>query len=192
MSAKDGFVYNTIEYGPNPDMLREKAAPVSFPLTEEDLGIIELMRSRLNIEERMVGLAAPQISYHKQIIFYHVPEHALRMRVDATELVPVKFLINPTYTPITDEMFYDWEGCFSVAETMGKIERSHKIRVVAQDLDGNPLDFIAEGFEARVIQHEIDHLNGKLFIDYLKEEDISGPIDEMVHLRHQEIMERSN
>jgi peptide deformylase len=79
-------------------------------------------------------------------------------------------LINPEIVKLEGETIYDYEGCLSVSNIYGKVPRSSKIRVRAQDLDGNEVRFKAEGFLARVIQHEIDHTNGILFVDHIKDQ----------------------
>ena len=78
-------------------------------------------------------------------------------------------LANPSVTPLSDEMEDDWEGCLSVPELRGKVPRYRRIRVSAWDRHGRELDFIAEDFHARVIQHEFDHLHGKVYLDRMRD-----------------------
>ena len=72
-------------------------------------------------------------------------------------------LINPKITHYSNEKEVDWEGCLSVPDVYGLVERAKKIKVIAKDLEGNTLKIRAEGFFARTIQHEVDHLDGILF-----------------------------
>jgi peptide deformylase len=77
--------------------------------------------------------------------------------------------VNPTIEPLSEEMEEDWEGCLSIPDFRGKVPRHSKIHVRALDRAGAKLDFIASGFHARVIQHEWDHLNGKVYLDRMRD-----------------------
>jgi len=79
-------------------------------------------------------------------------------------------LINPEIAKLEGEVLEDFEGCLSVTSIYGKVPRHNKIRLKALDLDGNQIRLKAEGFLARVLQHEIDHINGKVFIDHIKDQ----------------------
>ena len=79
--------------------------------------------------------------------------------------VPLTVLINPIITPLSEEFEDDWEGCLSIPDMRGKVPRHKSIRVQALDPNGAALDFVATGFHARVVQHEYDHLNGKVYLD---------------------------
>jgi peptide deformylase len=79
-------------------------------------------------------------------------------------------LINPEIIKYEGKITYDYEGCLSVSYTYGKVPRHSKIRVRALDINGHEIRFKAEGFLARVIQHEVDHTNGVLFIDHIKDQ----------------------
>lgn len=78
--------------------------------------------------------------------------------------------INPTITKYEGELIEDFEGCLSVRDVYGKIKRHAKVRVKAQDITGREFRLTAEGFLARVFQHEIDHTNGVMFIDHIKDD----------------------
>src|SRR5881397_1377909 len=106
-----------------------------------------------------VGLAADQVHESKQIA---VLEVAKNPRYPDKPNVPLTVLINPKISPLTDEMEEDWEGCLSIPDIRGRVPRHKSIQVQARDRDGKPLEFIAVDFHARVIQHEWDHLNGKV------------------------------
>ncbi len=80
-------------------------------------------------------------------------------------------LINPEIVKYEGELIYDYEGCLSVSDIYGKVPRHSKIRVKALDENGNEVRFKADGFLARVIQHEIDHTNGVVFIDHIRDKE---------------------
>ena len=111
-----------------------------------------------------VGIAAPQVRISKQICViankYINPE--LKKFGDLV-------LINPSWEKLTRWQAMEEEGCLSVPGLYGKVKRYKKIKVKALDKNGQPLEFIAENYFARICQHEIDHLNGILFIDKAKD-----------------------
>lgn len=183
----------TIENTPNAaEILKKPAKTVEFPLSADVLELIEAMKKKV-IEIDGVGLAANQVGHHLRVIVYLVPENALSYRVDAREEVPLTVLINPSYTPIeADGKFADWEGCFSVAETVGKVNRYKSIHYEGQTIDGKPVKTTAQGFLARVLQHEIDHVNGFLIVDRLTPDCIQGNPKEMINIRKMEYEERIN
>ncbi len=113
-----------------------------------------------------VGLAAVQVHESKQIAVLEVADNP---RYPDKPRVPLTVLINPDMTPLSEEIEEDWEGCLSIPELRGKVPRHKTIRVQARDRDGKPLDLIASGFHARVIQHEWDHLHGKVFLDRMRD-----------------------
>lgn len=123
--------------------------------------MIETMR-----EYDGVGLAAVQVHEAKQIAVLEVADNP---RYSQKPRVPLSVLINPKMTPLSDEMEEDWEGCLSISELKGRVPRYKSIRVKALDRNGKELDFTATGFHARVIQHEWDHLNGKVFLDRMRD-----------------------
>ena len=113
-----------------------------------------------------VGLAAVQVHESSRIAVLEVAENP---RYPKKPKVPLSVLINPAVTPLTDEMEEDWEGCLSIPELRGRVPRYKTIQVEALGRDGNALEFTASGFHARVIQHEWDHLNGKVFLDRMRD-----------------------
>jgi peptide deformylase len=137
-----------------PVSLREIQAP-GFQKFIDDM--IETMR-----EYDGVGLAADQVHESKQIA---VLEVAANPRYPDKPTVPLTVLINPQISPLTDEMEEDWEGCLSIPELRGRVPRYKTIRVQAWDRNGKDLEFGANDFHARVIQHEWDHLTGKVYLD---------------------------
>ena len=109
-----------------------------------------------------VGLAADQVHESKQLAVLEVAENP---RYPEKPKVPLTVLINPKVTPLTEEMEDDWEGCLSIPDMRGKVPRYKSVRVQALYRSGKELSFIANDFHARVIQHEWDHLNGKVYLD---------------------------
>lgn len=103
-----------------------------------------------------VGLAAPQV--HEELRVFVA-------MLDSGEDAEASVLINPIITPVGSELVDGWEGCLSIPEIRGRVPRAAKIVVKAHDRQGRVVEVDAEGFEARVIQHETDHLDGVLFLD---------------------------
>ena len=112
------------------------------------------------------GLAAPQVHVSRQIV---VMEVAQNPRYPHAPAIPLTVYINPEITPLTEDMDEDWEGCLSVPGLRGRVPRYVKIRLRAYDRKGKRVDIVAEGFHARVIQHECVHLWGKLYIDRVRD-----------------------
>lgn len=106
------------------------------------------------------GLAAPQIGVSQRIVIFSVEANP---RYPDVEPVPTTVLINPTLTPIGDEMEEGWEGCLSVPGLRGLVNRYQKLRYTGFDQHGKPIDRTVSGFHARVVQHECDHLDGILY-----------------------------
>ena len=113
-----------------------------------------------------VGLAAVQVHEAKKIAVLEVADNP---RYPQKPRVPLTVLVNPEVTPLSQETEEDWEGCLSVPELRGRVPRYKSIRVQARDRSGKEMDFVASDFHARVIQHEWDHLNGKVFLDRMRD-----------------------
>ena len=113
-----------------------------------------------------VGLAADQVFTSKQVAVLEVADNP---RYPKKPKVPLTVLVNPKITPLSDEMEEDWEGCLSIPDLRGRVPRYKSIRVQALDRRGKALDFVANDFHARVIQHEFDHLNGKVYLDRMRD-----------------------
>jgi peptide deformylase len=109
-----------------------------------------------------VGLAAPQVHVSQQVAVLEVTKHP---RYPDAPSVPLTVLINPRVTVLSEETVDGWEGCLSIPEMRGVVPRSRELRVEALDRHGQPLDFIAKDFHARVVQHEHDHLQGNVYLD---------------------------
>ena len=110
------------------------------------------------------GLAAPQIGVPLRVVIfgYRDPE-ARNARYPDADPVPQTILINPAIEPVGDEIEEGWEGCLSVPGLRGVVPRYAKVRYRGVDLQGRPVDRTVDGFHARVVQHECDHLDGILY-----------------------------
>jgi peptide deformylase len=148
-------------------VLRKIAAPLSLleiqsPTFQRFIDdMIETMK-----EYNGVGLAADQVHESKQVAVLEVAENP---RYPNKPNVPLTVLINPQISPLTEAMEEDWEGCLSIPDLRGRVPRHTSIRVQAWDRDGKPFEYIATDFHARVIQHEWDHLQGKVYIDRMRD-----------------------
>jgi peptide deformylase len=143
----------TILEFPDP-RLRTRAAPV----TEFDPALKKLAADMLETmyEAPGIGLAATQVNVHRQILVLDVSEEKDQPMV----------IVNPKIVSREGSQTYQ-EGCLSVPGIFADVDRADRIRVEAQDAEGNPLAIEADGLLAVCIQHEMDHLVGKLFVDYL-------------------------
>jgi peptide deformylase len=106
------------------------------------------------------GLAAPQVGVPLRVVIFGVKRNP---RYPDAEEVPDTALINPAIEPIGNEMEEGWEGCLSVPGMRGVVPRYRRLRYRGFDEQGNPIDRSVEGFHARVVQHECDHLDGILY-----------------------------
>jgi len=113
------------------------------------------------VEYSGVGLAAPQV--HESLSIAVIESHGPRGEI------PVTVLVNPDLTILDEELMEDWEGCLSVPDFRGRVPRHQKLRVDAWDRYGNKIQFVAEDFFARVVQHEFDHLMGRVYLDRMRD-----------------------
>ena len=137
---------------------------VAEPVTAFDTP--ELHQLIADMRETMVavngaGLAAPQIGVNLQLVIFG--STARNPRYPDRPLVPPTVLMNPVITPLGPEEEEDWEGCLSVPGLRGVVPRWSHIRYTGVDERGQPIDRTVDGFHARVVQHECDHLIGKLY-----------------------------
>jgi len=140
-------------------VLRERAKQV------EKLGSPELLELVADMKDTMAakngaGLAAPQIGVGQRVVIFGVTSNP---RYPDAEEVPFTVLVNPRIELLTREVEEDWEGCLSVPGMRGVVPRYVKLRYTGFDEHGNPIERVAEGFHARVVQHECDHLDGILY-----------------------------
>ena len=172
-------------------VLTTSAKEVTFPLSEEIQQFIGLLKDK-TIEVNAAGLAAPQVNKPLRIIAIQVTEEARKWRDDVEYLLPLTVLINPSYEIINlDRRTLDWEGCFSVTSEFGKTWRATHIRYQGFDEEGNFVEGQANGFLARLLQHEIDHLNGKLCKEKYPEGGFYGPFEKMREIRMKEIDDKN-
>ena len=137
---------------------------VAQPVTRFDTDEIHLLVSDMFDTMRAVngaGLAAPQIAVDLQLVIFGTD--AVNPRYPDAPLVPRTVLLNPVITPIGSEEEDDWEGCLSVPGLRGVVPRWSRIRYTGFDQYGDRIDRTVDGFHARVVQHECDHLIGKLY-----------------------------
>lgn len=146
--------------------LREKSARVHV-ITDETRALVEAMtKAALDWEdsrphEISAALAAVQIDRLDRVVI---------IRSDFDDKANREFtpLINPEIVKYEGSLIEDYEGCLSVSKVYGKVKRYSRIRLKALDIDGNEIRLKADGFLARVIQHEVDHTNGTVFIDHIR------------------------
>lgn len=182
-----GMTIVTVEQPEYSKVLTSKAEKVKFPLQPSDKELIASMKTKM-VELGGVGLAAPQVNHSKQIITIYIPEEARLLRDNVASTYPVHVMINPSYEPIESEgKQTDYEGCYSVSSKAGKVPRYQTIKVHYVDEQGKEHQQIETGFYARVLQHEIDHLNGVLISDRLTPDCIQGTVEEMMVMRRNEL-----
>lgn len=160
---------------PHP-ILRQPAQPIMFPLADEVRTMIQTLEAKYDAEQNCAGLAAPQIGFHIQAIVFAVHEdpNLKKWRPDLDETMPKSIWLNPKYEPIGDEKHTDYEACFSVRNLAGPVPRYKNIRYEAYLMDGSKVSGAASGFLARVIQHEVDHIRGKCFVDYVPADQLTS------------------
>jgi peptide deformylase len=137
------------------------------PLTREELASPETQRFIDDMVETMVdangaGIAANQVYEPVQVCVIWVKDNP---RYPYKPNVPLTILVNPMVEPLTDDTFVNYEGCLSVPNLRGEVKRATKVRVRAWDREGGPIDREVNGLTAGTFQHEVDHLNGMLFVD---------------------------
>jgi len=139
--------------------LLEKSRAVEAFGTPELLSLIGDMRDTM-VHLSGAGLAAPQIGVPLRVVIFGVRRNP---RYPDAEEVPDTVLLNPVLTPLDENMEEDWEGCLSVPGLRGVVPRHARIRYAGFDEQGRPIDRTVQGFHARVVQHECDHLDGILY-----------------------------
>lgn len=150
---------------PKPE-LRQRSKKI-VEITDEVRQVVEDMKTatldweRSRKHEVGVALAAVQINKLFKIVI-------IRDNPDDKKNEGFTVFINPEITKYEGPIEIDFEGCLSITDIYGKVPRYNKVRVKAMNLEGKPFRANAEGFLARVLQHEIDHTNGKVFIDHIK------------------------
>ena len=155
-------------------------------LSSEELASEEIQTFIDDLVETMhdasgAGLAAIQVYRPIRIVAMHVKDNP---RYPYKPNIPLTILVNPILTPLSDERFDNYEGCLSVPDLRGVVSRYAELRVQALDRHGNAIDREVRGITAGTFQHEVDHLDGKLFVDRV--EDTSTLCTWKEFQRHQE------
>jgi len=156
-------------------VLRERAKPVEAFGTAELRALLQDMQDTM-AHKNGAGLAAPQIGVSQRIVIFGVDHNP---RYPDAEEVPFTVLVNPKITMLTRDVEEDWEGCLSVPGMRGIVPRYTKLRYSGFDIEGNPIERVADGFHARVVQHECDHLDGILYPQRMTDLSRFGFIEEM-------------
>jgi peptide deformylase len=143
----------------DPDLLRV-AQPVPRPDAPFLPGLLEDLRDTMRAANG-AGLAAPQIGENWQVVVFGSGQP--NPRYPDAPVVPPTVLINPVLEPLGDDMEDGWEGCLSVPGLRGVVPRFRRIRYTGWGEQGERIDRVVEGFHARVVQHEYDHLIGRLY-----------------------------
>ena len=159
----------------DPAMAIRKIAQIGHPVLRQvarEVGRDELARPETqrfidDLIETMhdadgAGLAAIQVHEPIQICAIEVRNNP---RYPYKPNIPLTILVNPVLTPVGDEQFDNYEGCLSVPNLRGMVQRAVHVHVRAWDRHGNPIDEVVHGLKAGTYQHEVDHLNGKIFVD---------------------------
>ncbi len=147
-------------------VLRQQAKPVSREQIV-DAAMQRLVDDMIEtmIDYEGIGLAAPQVFQPLRLIVLGMPDaHA-----EEEDTMPLTVLFNPEFTHMSTDTIDGWEGCLSIPELRGVVSRSSTVQVSALDREGNAVDFEARDFFARVLQHEVDHLDGVLFPDRMED-----------------------
>jgi len=139
--------------------LLQVAHPVAGFGTAELENLLRDMRDTMQ-DLNGAGLAAPQIGVGLRVVIFGIEANP---RYPEAEPVPFTVLINPQLTPLGEEMEEGWEGCLSVPGMRGLVPRYRRLRYTGTDAAGRPIDRTVEDFHARVVQHEVDHLDGILY-----------------------------
>lgn len=144
---------------------------VADPVPSEAARTPEMQRLVDDMVETMheyagVGIAAPQVHESRRII---VLESAASPRYPDKPAVPLQVYFNPVLEALGDEREEDWEGCLSVPDLRGRVPRLTRVRLRALDRQGRPVEIEASGWHARILQHECDHIDGKVFLDRMRD-----------------------
>jgi peptide deformylase len=158
MENKNAFINKVLTLKNDPhNILRNPSQPLFLSNWDEGRQTYkQLLHIRENLLKGGAGLAAPQIGLSQQIFIYTPDRTTENLRA----------IVNPSFEPLSHHVFYDWEACFSLPLCAILVPRWYRIKVRFYDLCQNHYEEILEGFEARVFQHEYDHLQGRLMIDY--------------------------
>jgi peptide deformylase len=140
---------------------------VSEPIAQDTFGTASLKKLEAALfdsleREKGLGLAAPQIGINKRALVFGMNQHPIHTHLAA---IPYTILFNPSFEPLTDCMEEAYEGCLSVGQLRGKVARYKSIGYRGYDAEGKLIEREVSSLHARVLQHELDHLNGIIFLD---------------------------
>lgn len=155
--------------------LRQVSRPVTRFGTADLLALITDLRDTMAARDG-AGLAAPQIAVPLRVVIFGV---TVNPRYPEAPPIPETVLINPEITPIGQSCDSGWEGCLSVPGLRGQVSRWRRIHYRGFDAEGHPIARSVDGFHARVVQHECDHLDGVLFPDRLEDTRAFGFTEEL-------------
>ena len=158
-------------------VLRTRAQPIDRPAIKSAAcqRLIDDMMDTMT-EYHGVGLAAPQI--HESVRLFVVAFDPTQPEPGDDDPTEPFAIINPEITAVGDEMVEDWEGCLSIPDIRGRVPRLREIRLRAHDRKGERFELRLQNFQARVIQHENDHLDGVLFFDRMRSFETLAFLDE--------------
>ena len=161
-------------------VLRQRAVPVDDPTGDAVRQLAGHMVETMD-DAQGIGLAAPQIHVSRRLIVFQVPSDRLE---DGEPPGPpgVTILVNPEFEPVGDETAFGIEGCLSIPDLRGVVPRHRTILYRGLTLDGEAIEREATGLHARVVQHEVDHLDGILFLDRMTDLSTLSFESEMHHL----------
>jgi len=143
-------------------VLINRAEEVADPTSRDVRSLVENMVETMH-DASGVGLAAPQVHVAKRVIIFNAPKGREEADGEPSEFAPMTALINPEFEALGEETALGWEGCLSIPGLTGAVPRYTRIRYRGFGTKGEQIEREASGFHARVVQHEIDHLDGVLF-----------------------------
>ena len=143
-------------------VLRVVAEAVADPTAPEIAALVDDMLATLD-DIGGLGLAAPQVHLPRRVVIFHLPAARLDTEDEGERPIDMTVLVNPVIEPLGTELEYGWEGCLSVPGLRGLVARHSQIRYSGLTLDGTVVEREADGLHARILQHEIDHLDGVLY-----------------------------
>lgn len=156
-------------------VLQQVAAPVPAFGTPALRALVRDMDDTMRARNG-AGIAAPQIGVSLRVVIFEVTHNP---RYPQAEPVPYTVLVNPVLEPIGDARDDAWEGCLSVPGMRGVVSRHSHLHYRGFDLDGRPIDRTVSGFHARVVQHEVDHLDGILYPQRITDMQLFGFEEEL-------------
>jgi peptide deformylase len=159
-------------------VLAKVAEPVSDPTADDVAILVADMIDSLHAVGGG-GLAAPQIGVSRRVVIYFTGPNGLTDWPDDGS-IGMTVLVNPEIEPVGDEQWTNWEGCLSMPAMRGRVPRWKRIRLTAVDLNGKRTTRVVAGKQARTVQHEYDHLDGRLYPSRMVETHTLGYLEELV------------